>query len=292
MSRYNDFFNSDGVNSPSPSAGVVLNENQLDSSDNRANSADQLSVSTDAELVGEPSFSMIDTDLAPTVTGKEAPTVDSASPSVPTSIVMRPKTLMKARFSGDAAVNDLMRRDWQRAIAEDPMAFDALLYVPSDASATESNPDDEDGDENNDSPAFTEINANQQTLTYSDPVLVAVLDCPDDRPSFTALDADGENDGGVDDVLILRIAPTLDALNSTDIDDLHPIARTYAPVGSIIEWNEALADGESRCWWYVHRIFTYGTAAVGSLYYCIPARNFDAVLDTPPVEHEYGEDNE
>lgn len=290
MSRYNDFFKGDGVNSPSPSAGVVLNENQLDSSENAVTSADQLSVTTYAEHAGEPSFSEIDTDVATPVTEKEAPTVDSASPSVPTSIVMRPKTLMKARFSGDAAVNDLMRRDWQRSIAEDPMAFDALLYVPSDASATESNPDD--GEENNDSPAFTEINANQQTLTYSDPVLVAVLDCPDDRPSFTALDVDGENDGGVDDVLILRIAPPLDVLNSIDIDERHPIARTYAPVGSIIEWNEALADGESRCWWYVHRIFTYGTAAVGSLYYCIPARNFDAVLETAPVEHEYGEDNE
>lgn len=292
MSRYNDFFKSDGDNSPSPSAGVNLDESQLETGVGQATSSGEATVNTDSENAGEPSFSELNVDVAAPVGDETATTVDSSSPSVPTSIVMRPKTPMKARFSGDAAVNDLMRRDWQRAISEDPMAFDALLYVPSDASETESDPDDDDSEESNDSPAFTEINANQKTLTYTDPVLVAVLDCPDDRPSFAAVDADGENDGSVDDVLILRIAPPLDVLNAIDMDDNHPIARTHAPVGSIIEWNEALTDGESRCWWYVHRIFTYGTAAVGSLYYCIPARNFDAVLETSPVEHEYGEDDE
>lgn len=194
--------------------------------------------------------------------------------ALPAQIAERPQTAMRARFSGHALFNDVVRLDWQRAIAADPLAFDALLYVPTDASAAETDPDAGSDDE----PAFTEINANQKTLSYSDPVLVAVLDCPDDRPEFTATDSDGETDGGVDDVMIIRVAPPLSVLEATSSDDDHPVSRAFVPVGSIIEWNEALANGsESRSWWYVHRIFTYGTASVGSLYYCIPARNFDAV---------------
>jgi hypothetical protein len=35
-------------------------------------------------------------------------------------------------------------------------------------------------------------------------------------------------------------------------------------------------DGNTvRRWWYVLRIYTLGTASVGSLYYLIPARNID-----------------
>lgn len=201
--------------------------------------------------------------------------VDPTRAALPAQIADRPQTVMRARFSGHALFNDLVRRDWQRAIAADPLAYDGLLYVPTDASAAETDPDAGSDEE----PAFTEINANQKTLSYSDPVLVAILDCPDERSEFSAADSDGETDGGVDDVMILRVAPPLAVLDAASDDDEHPVSRAFVPVGSILEWNEALADGsESRSWWYVHRIFTYGTASVGSLYYCIPARNFDTVM--------------
>ncbi|MCC8379078.1 phage tail protein [Xenorhabdus sp. PB30.3] len=71
------------------------------------------------------------------------------------------------------------------------------------------------------------------------------------------MDADGDQDGSTDDFLVIRAA------------------TTGVSVGSIFEWNEELSDGQlARRFWYVLRIFTYGTASVGSLYYCIPARNF------------------
>ncbi|WP_323869307.1 phage tail protein [Xenorhabdus szentirmaii] len=84
-----------------------------------------------------------------------------------------------------------------------------------------------------------------------------MLDCPDERESFIAVDTDGDQDGGTDDFLVIRAA------------------TTGVSVGSIFEWNEELSDGRlARRFWYVLRILTYGTASVGSLYYCIPARNF------------------
>ncbi|CDL83608.1 hypothetical protein [Xenorhabdus szentirmaii] len=88
-----------------------------------------------------------------------------------------------------------------------------------------------------------------------------MLDCPDEREAFTAVDADGDQDGGTDDFLVIRAA------------------AIGVSVGAIFEWNEALSHGcLARRFWYVLRIFTYGTASVGSLYYCIPARNFSQSL--------------
>ncbi len=101
---------------------------------------------------------------------------------------------------------------------------------------------DETGEE-----SFTELDNNQRELTYREPEIVYVLDNPDGRDSFHAIDADGEQDGLTDDVLILRIA------------------ANNVPVGSILEWNEEMVNGVARRWWYVHRIFSYGTQHVGSL---------------------------
>lgn len=196
---------------------------------------------------------------------------DSADPAVITenktaplhkSISDREQNLdLKPRYKGHAPLNDLVRRDWVQMIEQDPDSFNALLYRPVDDLPTKV---DEDGLE---TPLFTELNNNQKELTYSDPAIVTVLDCPDERESFTAVDSDGDQDGSTDDFLVIRAA------------------TTGVAIGSIFEWNEELLDGRlARRFWYVLRIFTYGTASVGSLYYCIPAKNF--------TQSSFGETNE
>ncbi|QCR38809.1 phage tail protein (plasmid) [Nissabacter sp. SGAir0207] len=81
-------------------------------------------------------------------------------------------------------------------------------------------------------------------------------------PNFYAMNDTDENTGAPDDALILCIAA-------------HDV-----PIGSILEWMEDMASGEPvRRWWYVHRKFNYGTAAVGTLYYCIPSRSYKGMFD-------------
>ncbi|MGK5380422.1 phage tail protein [Salmonella sp. NW674] len=170
---------------------------------------------------------------------------------LPPSLAGRePTPQLKARYNGHKAFNDQIRADWMLIIESSPDAFQALLYRPD--VGTYGVVSDETGEE-----SFTELDNNQRELTYQEPEIVYVLDNPDGRDSFHAIDADGEQDGLTDDVLILRIA------------------ANNVPVGSILEWNEEMVNGVARRWWYVHRIFSYGTQHVGSLYYCIPARNFD-----------------
>lgn len=84
-------------------------------------------------------------------------------------------------------------------IESSPDAFQALLYRPD--VGTYGVVSDETGEE-----SFTELDNNQRELTYQEPEIVYVLDNPDGRDSFHAIDADGEQDGLTDDVLILRIA--------------------------------------------------------------------------------------
>lgn len=182
-------------------------------------------------------------------TGSEAPPVAP----LPSKLMDRPVTpTLASRYAGHAPVNEQVRQDWMAIIEQDPFSYEALLYRPTVAVPTAP---DEDGIE---TPLFTEINNNQVELDYHDPVVVTVLDCPDQRESFQAVDADGDQDGLVDDFLIIRAA------------------TTGVSVGSIFEWNEEQMDGSTaRRWWYVLRIYTLGTASVGSLYYCIPARNIE-----------------
>ncbi|MDC9590734.1 phage tail protein [Xenorhabdus sp. XENO-10] len=159
---------------------------------------------------------------------------------------------LKPRFKGHSPLNDLVRQDWIKMVEEDSNSYDALLYRPVDDVPTKIN------DDGLEIPIFTEFNNNQQELSYTDPQRVIVLDCPDERESFNAVDSDGDQDGGSEDFLVIRAA------------------TTSVPIGSIFEWNEELSDKRlARRFWYVLRIFTYGTASVGSLYYCIPARNFN-----------------
>jgi hypothetical protein len=176
----------------------------------------------------------------------------SKTAPLPRSILDREQNLdLKPRYKGHSPLNDLVRKDWVQMIEQDPDSFNALLYRPVDDVLTNV------GEDGLETPLFTELNNNQKELTYSDPEVVTVLDCPDERESFVAVDSDGDQDGSTDDFLVIRAA------------------TTGVAIGSTFEWNEELLDGRlARRFWYVLRIYTYGTASVGSLYYCIPAKNF------------------
>jgi len=156
---------------------------------------------------------------------------------------------MRTRYHGHGEFNDLLRADWIAAIELDPDAFDALLYR-----ATRHQPDANDQPS---TPQVAEVfDPNQALLDYQHPEKVAVLDCPDEMESFMGMYDGSDNTGAGVDALILRTS----GLN--------------VPVGSVFEWQEQLTgDRYRRVWWYVHRIFNYGTANVGSLFYCIPFRS-------------------
>ena len=201
-------------------------------------------------------ISEIEADETETDSPESADVADDNSP-VPDAIASRPATpTLRARFDSHAILNDQLREDWIKYIQLSPDAFDALMFR---ALSTTDVVIDDDGYE---ATSAEKIDPNQETLRYADPELVAVVDCPDQMTEFYAMNDTDDNTGVQDDALILRIAA-------------HDIS-----IGTILEWNEALANGDHiRRWWYVHRKFNYGTAAVGTLYYCVPSRSYEGLLD-------------
>lgn len=202
------------------------------------------------------------TDSGTNTTDSEASTTDNTDPTVPNVIAGTPQsTSLKPRYQGDAEFSQMVSDDWIAVIQADPRSYEALLYRPSNG--TYGVVDEETGLE---SAPFTDLDNNQRELTYEDPVIVTLRDSNDSREAFEALDGDTNQDGLVDDFLIVSIA-------AKDI-----------PKGSILEWNEEALDGsERRAWWYVNQLYSYGTQHVGTLYYCIPARTFDTTDSGTPV---------
>lgn len=161
--------------------------------------------------------------------------------------------VMRPRFKGHSVFNASVKADWMKAIERDPDAFDALLYIPVEQAETD------EGNSNYEADIFDEIDANQDVLSYADPVPVAVLDCPDETEAFWVMDNGAENAGEGESPLVLRIA------------------ADNVPIGSVLEWQEEVsASGKlKRVWWYVHRAQGVGSANVGVLYICIPCRDFE-----------------
>ncbi|WP_318491927.1 hypothetical protein [Photobacterium leiognathi] len=160
--------------------------------------------------------------------------------------------LKRRRYEGHQPFNDLVREDWMNAIKLDPDAFDALLYLPVMEQLT---PEQES---NYESDSVTEIDSNQDTLSYGDPILVSVLDCPDENETFSMMAQGDEGLGESELPLALRVA--------------YP----DVPQGAVLEWVEETSEGDRRVWWYVHSSVGFGSAAVGALSICIPCRDFDA----------------
>lgn len=160
---------------------------------------------------------------------------------------------MRSRYAGHSEYNDMVRDDWIMAVQLDPDAFDALVYR-----ARIHQPD---SNEAVFTPKVTDVyDPNQALLDYDKPEQVVVLDCPDEMETFMAMFDNSDNASGGMDALILRTT------------------GLHIPVGSVFEWQEELTHGRyRRCWWYVQRIFNYGTASVGSLFYCVPFRSMEGL---------------
>lgn len=244
MNSFDDLLN--GWDEPLPKAQPELVEvpYQIDSSD----------------LVEPVLVPDADNEQADSASGEEDSSGEAVGnlllPSLPADVTTKPTdNNMRRRYEGHAPLNDLSRNDWIKAIKLSPDAFDALLYR-----AYVHQPDSNDL-------GHTELRAetfdpNQVLLDYEHPEAVTMLDCPDEMDSFTAMYDDSDNAGAGSDALILRTT----GLN--------------VPVGSVFEWEEELTGGRTRrCWWYVQRIFNYGTAKIGSLFYCVPFRSFEGLND-------------
>ncbi|WP_413113427.1 hypothetical protein [Thaumasiovibrio sp. DFM-14] len=160
------------------------------------------------------------------------------------------------RFNGHDRLNSVVREDWIKAIAASPESWDALLYLPESKG---DEPDKEPQESMYEDDIFGQADNHQDNLSYQVPFPVPVVDCPDEGgDGFMAVVAGGEALGEGEQPLLMRVG------------------HADVPQGSVIEWNEKLASGESRrVWWYVHRSVVFGTTAVGALHYCIPCRSFD-----------------
>lgn len=162
------------------------------------------------------------------------------------------------RFGGHTAFHQAIKSDWYKAIQLDPNSFDALLYLP----ISESEENTDSGNYEDD--IFSEVDSTQTTLQYADPVVVPVVDCPDELESFSLM-ADNETN-----------------MNESELPLILRVGVEGIPSGSVLEWEEEITpEGKTRrVWWYIHRSYGLGTVNVGTLYVCIPCRDFHHELST------------
>ena len=174
---------------------------------------------------------------------------------------------MRSRYQNSEIFNRVLRADWMKAIELSPSAYDALLYLPESPEILSST-----DNSNYESDEFGSIDVNQDVLTYQDPFVVAVVDCPNDDENFSMMANNNDGTGEAENPLLLRVA----------CDKI--------PQGSVLEWSEETREGDRRVWWYVHHAIGYGVANIGALYACIPCRNFDSKdksLESKPDNIDY-----
>ncbi|MGF1905283.1 hypothetical protein [Aliivibrio salmonicida] len=161
-------------------------------------------------------------------------------------------TSLKPRFNQNEVVNRILRKDWIKAIECNPDSYQALLYRPVDAEI-------EQIDTGYEEALFNQLDENQKALDYADPIVVSVLDNPDDIQPVVTESGDSTTPS-FEQPMVLRIA-----------------AETV-PIGSILEWEEVITPTKTkRVWWYVHSAISLGTTLAGVLYNVIPCRDFEGI---------------
>lgn len=159
---------------------------------------------------------------------------------------------LKPRFNQHEILNSVVRKDWIPAIEQHPDSFQALLYLPVEVNQIV--------DASKEVPLFNQLDDNQQTLSYSDPIVVSVIDSPEDmKPPVTESGDSIAED--FEDPMMLRIG------------------HEKVPVGAILEWEELMGSNGNtrRVWWYIHSAISVGTTLAGVIYNVIPCRDFEGV---------------
>lgn len=173
---------------------------------------------------------------------------------------MKP-TPMRRRFERHSALNQMLLRDWIKSIRQDPLRFEAILFR---AVVEYLEPEPNDFYEPDD---VESVDPAQQVLGYEDPVLVSVVDCPDDEEEFLQKNNSDDTLGEGETALFLRIG------------------ERSIPKGSVLAWIEEDLDGNDRhAWWYIQNIYSKTTQGAAVLFACVPCRNFEIPMDGDPFE--------
>lgn len=163
-------------------------------------------------------------------------------------------TELKARFSNHAAFNGIVRADWVVAINADPDNWQARLYLPVEVTIA---PEEAGGFE---VPKFAEVDINQTTITYSDPIVVNVADVKQEMNRYFS--ESGE-----------------ELLSYGDGNMSLRIGYDPVPVGAMVEWVEENADGGlSEVSWYVHSAQALGTQKAAVIYELISNGDTDQLV--------------